>query len=163
PLRTLAGLLLEPRSEDSLATWNYFDTGLANGGDFPVLRLPAAVPLTVGPVRPLAEDRRQDRPISKDAYLKAGRGFNFAGNPVSGLTWLDDGEHFLQTKGDQLYKVHARTGRAVPFVDPAKLAKSLAGLPAGGGRAGQGRGTSYHMDPQRTGDLIEYENDLYFA
>lgn len=38
-LGTLAAFLLEPRSEDGLTTWNYFDDGLAEGQDHPVLRV----------------------------------------------------------------------------------------------------------------------------
>jgi hypothetical protein len=39
PLGTLAAFLLEPRSEDGLATWNFFDAGLKEGSDYPVVRL----------------------------------------------------------------------------------------------------------------------------
>lgn len=42
-LGRLAAQLLEPQSEDSLATWNYFDTALGDGPGprrFPVMRLP---------------------------------------------------------------------------------------------------------------------------
>lgn len=39
PLGTLAAFLLEPGSEDGLCTWNFFDTGLREGADYPVLRL----------------------------------------------------------------------------------------------------------------------------
>lgn len=40
PLGNLASFLLEPRSEDGLAVWNYFDEGLKEGEDFPVMRIP---------------------------------------------------------------------------------------------------------------------------
>jgi dipeptidyl-peptidase 4 len=45
PLGTLAGYLLEPQSEDGLCAWNFFDEGLKQGADFPVLRLPVTVDL----------------------------------------------------------------------------------------------------------------------
>ena len=45
PLGTLAAFLLEPQSEDGLCTWNFFDAVLAEGQDFPVLRLPRRVSL----------------------------------------------------------------------------------------------------------------------
>jgi hypothetical protein len=45
PLGTLVAFLLEPQSEDGLCTWNFFDDGLTEGGDYPVLRLPAKVAL----------------------------------------------------------------------------------------------------------------------
>src|SRR5262249_57035389 len=72
--------------------------------------------LAAGRVRPLREERPAKKPITLDA-LNSGRLPNFFGDPVSGLTWLDDGEHFLQYKGRTLYKVHALTGRAKPFFD----------------------------------------------
>ncbi len=39
PLGSLAVYLLEPRSDDGLATWNFFDDALAIGRDFPVVRV----------------------------------------------------------------------------------------------------------------------------
>lgn len=39
PLGTLAVYLLEPESEDGLTTWNFFDAGLAEGRDHPVMRV----------------------------------------------------------------------------------------------------------------------------
>jgi hypothetical protein len=39
PLGTLALYLLEPMSEDGLATWNFFDGQLEVGREFPVVRL----------------------------------------------------------------------------------------------------------------------------
>ena len=43
PLALVAQELLEPQSDDGLATWNVFDPGLRAGGDFPVVRV-ATVP-----------------------------------------------------------------------------------------------------------------------
>ncbi len=45
PLGTLAAYALEPQSEDGLCAWNFFDAGLKQGADYPVLRLPVATPL----------------------------------------------------------------------------------------------------------------------
>jgi hypothetical protein len=42
PLRRLAAYLLDPESDDGLATWNFFDASLAVGRPFPVMRLPAS-------------------------------------------------------------------------------------------------------------------------
>ncbi|HJU88577.1 MAG TPA: M14 family metallopeptidase [Gemmatimonadaceae bacterium] len=39
PLAVLAAYLLEPESDDGLATWNFFDRSLSPGGEFPVLKL----------------------------------------------------------------------------------------------------------------------------
>jgi dipeptidyl-peptidase 4 len=55
-LGTLASYLLEPQAEDGLATWNLFDAGLEAGKDFPVVRVPTEVKLSVRAVPPV-EDR----------------------------------------------------------------------------------------------------------
>ena len=51
PLGSLAVYLLEPRSDDSLATWNAFDDSLAPGQEFPALRIlkPASLATTPQP------------------------------------------------------------------------------------------------------------------
>src|SRR5207248_2629061 len=144
---------------------NFFDAGLKVGQDFPVLRLPGEVPLNAGPVRPLKDGPPPKKPITfQEVYGKI-LPLSFTGRPVSGLTWLKDGEHYLQVKGGRLRKVHALTGRSEPFHDPQKLAKGLASLPSlskGAARA-MAQQVVFDMNPQRTGSLFEYENDLYFC
>jgi dipeptidyl-peptidase 4 len=169
PLSNLICYLLEPRSEDGLATWNFFDEGLQENKDYPVVRLPAEVAITAGRVRPLAEDRTFNKPVSLSA-LSTGRRSQpgsqlFGGSPVSGLTWLADGEHFLQVKAGRLFKVQAATGRMVPFHDPEKLDKALGSLPTIGKQNAErmARGTHFDMNPQRDGALFEHASDLYFA
>jgi dipeptidyl-peptidase-4 len=165
PLGSLAAYLLEPQSEDGLATWSFFDAGLKEGQDFPVLRLPAAVPLTTGKVRPVREDQVRNRPFTFEAVFGRGRPLNLNGNPAAVLGWLDDGEHFLQVKDGRLDRVEARTGRCQPLFDPDKLAHGLAKLPAIGEGAARSlaRNPVPHLNPQRTGALFTHAGDLYFA
>jgi dipeptidyl-peptidase-4 len=161
-LGTLAAYLLEPRAADGLTTWNFFDAGLADGKDFPVLRVTTATPLTRGPARPPPEDRGANKPVTLDLMFRNTP--NFAGDPVGGLTWVD-GEHFLQVKDDRLYKVHAAAGRAEPFVGVDRLKKSLAVIP--GLRAEElnrmAAGPAYHFNPKRTAVLVTHGDDLYCA
>jgi len=162
-LGRLAAFLLEPQSLDGPSVWNFFDDYLKERQDFPVLRLPDRVPITSCRVRPLAEDRVRDKPITYD-LVHGKRAPNFSGSPVSGLTWLDDGEQFLQRKGNKLYKVQAATGRLQPFFDPAKLAQGLETLPTIGREAAQRLTRApLNMNPQRTGAFFTYESDLYFC
>jgi hypothetical protein len=44
PLARLALVLLDPESDDGLATWNVWDAALGPGADFPVVRLTALSP-----------------------------------------------------------------------------------------------------------------------
>jgi dipeptidyl-peptidase 4 len=164
-LGTLAAYLLEPQAEDGLCAWNFFDAGLKQGKDFPVLRLPAEAPVLAGKVRPLREDRQFNKPITFDAVHGKSLPLSFTGRPVAGLTWLRDGEHYLQVKAGRLRKVHALSGRSELFHDPQKLAKGLAKLPtiSKGWAQALAQGPAFGMNPQRTGSLFEHENDLYFC
>jgi dipeptidyl aminopeptidase/acylaminoacyl peptidase len=165
PLGTLAAYLLEPQSADGLATWNFFDAAVKEGQDFPVLRVPAAAPVTAGAVRPLPDDRPRDRPITFETLYGVGPRPNFAGSPVSGITWLEDGEHFLQRKENRLYKVHALTGRCQLFLDPDKVVKSLVALPGVSRRAAEGmvNAPGLTFNPQHTAALFTFAGDLYFC
>jgi dipeptidyl aminopeptidase/acylaminoacyl peptidase len=164
PLGNLAAYLLEPQSADGLATWNFLDRDLREGQDFPVVRLLTAVPLNSGRARPLSKDRTLNKPITIEAVLRSDHPPNFTGTPISGLTWLEDGEHYLQRKDGRLYKVHARTGKSQPFFDPAKLAKGLSSLPTIHGATAQSlAGSPLQLNPQRAGAVFEHASDLYFC
>jgi len=169
PLGTLAAFLLEPQSEDGLCAWNFFDEALKEGEDYPVLRLAGQMPMTTGKLRPLPEDRKRNRVITLETLLAKEplnlSGNAVGGNPVARLTWLDDGEHYLQVRQGRLYKVHARSGRSAPFHDPAKMAqglRSLASLDKDDADS-LARQTSFRMNPERSGALFEHDGDLYFA
>ena len=91
------------------------------GSDFPVLRLPRAVPLTTtAAADPLAEERKHDLPITFD--LARGRGGACSRARTVVPSWLD-GEHWLQVRDGRLYKVEAATGRSEPFLDPELLVR----------------------------------------
>src|SRR5439155_17181020 len=121
------------------------------------------VPLTTAHVRPLAEERPHDQPITIDLMERGDRPPDFSGSPVSVSAWLDDGQRFLQVKGGQLRKVDALTGRSEPFLDPEKMEKALAALPTIGEATAKTLAhlTSFEMNPQRTAALFTHDSDLY--
>jgi len=90
---------------------------------------------------------------------------NLSGSPVSRLTWLEDGEHFLQVRDSRLYRVHAISGRSELFFEPNDMAKGLKSLPTIDEKtAGTfSKRTSLNMNPSRSAVLIDYENDLYYS
>lgn len=163
PLGVLAGLLLEPQSDDGLATWNFFDKALTEGSDFPVIRLPAEVAVIAGAVRPLPEDRVKDRPIGLETMFGQVPPPNFSGNPVSGLQWLDDDEHYLQLIGGKLWKVQARTGRSTAYVDSDKLTESLKAVMDESAAKALSQRPPLRTDPGKSGVLVEHQGDLYFG
>jgi dipeptidyl aminopeptidase/acylaminoacyl peptidase len=176
PLGSLAVSLLEPGSEDGLATWNYFDSELKTGGTFPVWRLPRPASFLTTAAEELAERRGPPRPVTFEST--GGGGFRGAFGRFTELPrWLDP-EHWLQVRDRRVYKVHARSGRSQPFVDMARLTQSLARLPsidqAAAGtlarRAAFDMGPmqrsflfAFDADPTKRGFLFEHGQDLYYA
>ena len=167
PHGALAAYLLEPRAEDGLTTWDFFSKSLVAKKDFAILRLPKAYPMVLGAVRPLPESVLANKPITDSLLFARGGGFSFgfAGSPVTVGAWLD-GEHFLQVKGGKLLKVEARTGKVMPFTDPAKIRKSLAAFKTEVPLAVAEKiasGTSFQMNPARTAFLFDLGGDLGLA
>jgi dipeptidyl-peptidase-4 len=173
PLGSLAVMLLEPRSEDGLATWGFFDEGLAEGRDFPVLRVPKlpGVAPRLAAVRPLPGAPRQERRrlgSDQSPPLRIGRGMHATVVPGAAgfVRWLDD-DHYAQIREGKTYKVEARTGDAEPMPaqedDRAKLAEALGKLPTIGEGTAPGRARRARLDESKSGAFIAHEDDLYYG
>lgn len=156
--------LLEPNSKKRSEIRKFLPR-LKQGRDYPILKLDSYVPITHGRVRPLAETRQLNKPITFETVYDPERKVNFGGSPVSGLTWLEDGEHYLHARDDKLYKVHATSGRSSLFIDPNALAGGLRSLPTIDEKTARSlsRKTWFRMSPDRKAILIDYENDLYYC
>ncbi len=158
----LASYLLEPGAADGLATWNCFDAGLAQGGDFAVVRVlaPAGLLTVVAPV--LAEERTAPRAITIEDWQGANPP-NLGGSPTSGQEWLEDGEKFRQNREGKLRTHDARSGRALTAIDLDAVAKALAALPAIGEKASKAVAERARWNEERTAFFAEHENDLYYC
>jgi dipeptidyl-peptidase 4 len=164
PLGSLAVYLLEPESSDGLTTWNFFDEALALDKDFPVLRVDAAFPMTLIAAKSFIEEREPPKLLTFDTVYESDRAPNLGGSPVAGVSWLDDGEHFLQTKDGKLYKVEAATGKASVYIDAKPIAASLKKLPTITARTADSvanRG-SWNTDKARKAAIFDHANDLYY-
>lgn len=162
PLGTLAGLLLEPQADDGLSVWNFLDAVVAEGKDYPILRLTAPAPLLTLPARSLIEVKpAEKKPITLEA-LYSGKLPNFIGSPVQGLVWLDD-DHYLQTKDRQVHKVHAATGKATPFLDVKALTERLMKIPGMAKAEAEGiaRAPLSRFNEKRDALLIQHKSDLW--
>jgi dipeptidyl aminopeptidase/acylaminoacyl peptidase len=168
PLGSLAAYLLEPQAEDGLCAWSFFEDGVVEGKDYPVLRLPKQTPLTSGPVRPLPQERTFRKRIEMDMVLGGrGRMLNLSGSPISPPTWLEDGEHFLQRKDGQLRKVHAVSGRSQPQPtrDAKKIAAALAAMPSIDAETAKRESARAAAEPaggDKKGDFFHHGDDLYY-
>ena len=156
--------LLDPRAGRSPRVRRLLPS-LRQGDQYPIVRLNCYVPITLGSVRPLPEKRKSNQPITFETVYGPQHKVDFGGSPVSGLTWLEDGEHYLQVRDGRLYQVDAASGRSVLFVDPNKLAEGLKRLPAMRKKDAESlsKSTSFAMDPGHSAVLLDYENDLYYA
>ena len=164
PLGTLAMLLLEPQSPDGLATWNCLGSELTAGQDFPIARLPRWAPVLTAPKSAPEDSPREKKPLNYEAVF-GNRPVDLSGNPTSGLRWLEDGEHFLQFKEGQLWKVHAATGRSVVFYEKAAVQRALETIEGLDARAAERLADQVRQgfDPQVKAAVLEHQNDLYYV
>ncbi len=163
PAAGLAGrLLLEPRSEDGLTTWNFFDEGLEAGADFPVLRLPQPPdddltdrPAPRGPADAISRSRSMSmrgRPGAADR-LAAGR------CRPPGSTEQPGSRPARPTR-----RVDAATGRSKPFFDPNVLAKARGrGWHRRARTRGRSRGGGRSNGPDHEGFVFTHADDLFYA
>ena len=161
-LGSLAAVLLEPQSEDGLATWNFFDASLSTGADFPVARIPAPTAIATGRVRTLAEDRPARKRITFEDAFESDRGINLSGSPAGIQRWVDK-EHFLQFKDGKLRKVNAVSGRSEVVETNDAVAKALGTLPTIGERRARDMARGGSWSKERDGAFFSHENDLYYA
>lgn len=155
-LGSLAGFLLEAQANDGLATWNYFDAGVAEGQDFPVLRVMAPVSLLVTKAKPLPEDKRSNLAVTAESAAV------FAGSAISIRGWHEDGEHYFQSKGGVTHKVNALTGASTPYTEMDKLERPGGGGMRGG-RPGGRPGSGTQLNAQRTGAVYAAQGDLVYV
>ncbi|MFO0959394.1 MAG: DPP IV N-terminal domain-containing protein [Isosphaeraceae bacterium] len=154
PLGSLAVMLLEPRSEDSLTTWGFFDEGLEAGRDFPVVRLmkASASPLPLQPSKAPTETAGPSA-LQRPGVQRGGSGF---------LRWLDN-THYAQTKEGKAYKVDALTGEAEPIEGeapaPAPGVLAVPRRPAGAPAPDGGELAEASPDGKRLAFIKQ--NDLY--
>jgi len=135
------------------------------GGDYPIVILKSYVPITHGEVCPLKEKRQFNKPITFETIYDPNERVSFRGSLISGLTWLDDGEHYLQVRDGRQYKVHAKSGRSVLFFDPNKLAEGLKSLPTMDEKTADSisKRSRHKMNPDCSAVLIDHEDDLYYC
>jgi dipeptidyl aminopeptidase/acylaminoacyl peptidase len=107
-LGPLVANLLEPTSDDSLATWNFLDPYLEVGATYPVQRL-AAMPESVQAVEKVEPGEQ----LSLDRVLKPNSTISFAGgNRMEAVQWLGNREipEYAYRKDGQWYAAQAASG-----------------------------------------------------
>ncbi len=110
----------------------------------------------------------QDKLLTIDDIFDPVKRVNFSGTPSS-PRWLKDGVNYIVASKDRnafprLLKVNALTGESAPFYDGAKMEAAFAALPGISKETAHrlANQTSYDMNPQETGVLINYANDLFY-
>jgi dipeptidyl-peptidase-4 len=116
----------------------------------------------------VAAARAQGRLLTIEDIYDKDKKVNFGGTPAPELVWLNDGEHYIQSKGEkdnaQLLKVNARTGEAVPFFDASKMEAALKKLPAVSRDDARklAHAKSYHLNPAQTAVVINFNKDIIY-
>ncbi len=159
PLGNLVVAMLEPRAEDSLVTWNFFDEYLEKGTAYPVLRVPESVPLLITDLPALDEDRPATKRITYEALNGRDRP-RLGGSPMRSVEWRDD-EHYIVSRGGKRWVVEAATGRYIEQVereDRSAINDAIKTLPGMDSKAA----TRARISSRRGGiGLFTHADDLY--
>lgn len=160
-LGTLAAILLESRSSDGLAAWNFLDAHLEVGTSYPVTRIREELPVLTTP-RPEASEQTPVELTYENLY-SGSRPLNLRGRPLRGLRWLPDGQHYLQTLEGRLWKVEPDTGRRELFLDPEKIQAALQTLPGidAGMASRLARQAGSRLVPGQETIILEQSDDLF--
>ena len=166
-LGNLAAYMLEPQATDSLASWNFFEGHIEEGGEYPVVRLEEASPILTRSARVLDEERGERRRITADMLLDRRGTPRLSGEAGARLEWIDDERLSKAVQGvSGRFVVDAMTGRVdgeLEGNDWGGVAEVIAELPTiEGGRARQIARSAF--DEERDTPLVfEHEDDLYYV
>jgi dipeptidyl-peptidase 4 len=115
-----------------------------------------------------AAARAQQKLLTIEDIYDPAKKVSFSGVPAKERTWLNDGEHYLESMErnglTSLMKVNARTGEAVPFFDAAKMESALAkiqGVSADEAKSLAHAG-SYKFNRAQTAVLLNVAGDLVY-
>ena len=110
----------------------------------------------------------QNKLLTIDDIFDPAKRVNFSGTP-STPRWMKDGIHYLVVSKDRnafprLLKVNAVTGAGAPFYDAVKMQAAFAALPGLSKEDARrlSNQTFYQLNPNETGALITFANDLFY-
>ncbi len=123
PLGWLAAYLLEPASDDSLASWNFFDPDLAEGKLAPVVRLnrlPESGSLVTVDRATAGEQLSLERLVGPGATVE------YSGPMLRPVSWLKDRSEYVVRRDEGTFAVDAATGGMRPLDELRKLTEVVA-------------------------------------
>jgi dipeptidyl-peptidase-4 len=109
----------------------------------------------------------QEKLLTIDDIFDPAKRVNFSGTPAN-PRWLKDGVHYIVASKDRnasprLLKVNAMTGKSEPFYSAAKMEAAFDASGIGKESAKRlANQTSYQMNPEETGVLVNQANDLFY-
>ncbi len=166
-LGVLATYLLEPHSDDSLASWGFLDPSLSEGSVYPILRLDRktdharAEPLAALEwLATSATDIRGEQ-LTLEKLFDPKSKVSYSGAPTPMPKWLPGEPSYLMQRENRWYQIDAATGAMQPFALPGKMVEALGKLTsmADGAAAPYGRQLGLFDDAFKTA-MIRHKKDL---
>ncbi len=169
PLGTLATYILEPHSDESLATWGFLDPALQPGSWYPISRC-VAIPTfpsmrTLDPLDWLELTPKDIRgeSLSIDKLYAPDKKIAYLGSPSPVPRWMPHGEGYLLRREQRWFHVDASTGAMHPWETPNRLVEALSKLPEFPDNAAApfARQMDIFQENLETA-IVQHKNDLFF-
>ncbi|MEM7478850.1 MAG: DPP IV N-terminal domain-containing protein, partial [Planctomycetota bacterium] len=160
PLGVLAAYLLEPMADDSLAAWNFLDPYVQEGGAYPILRVPAALPDgSLAPIKGIAREEL----ITMESLMEPGKSVSYGGRTIRAPRWLKNSSEYVVTGGwGRTYAVDAETGSRRQLSELDSLRSKLGAMDAFTGDQARELATISAFTDDWEFATLSHDNDLYF-
>jgi dipeptidyl-peptidase 4 len=161
PLGVLASYLLEPMSDENLATWGFVTPKLRKGDFYPFVRIEQSTNL---PVTKKLESIPATEKLSLEKLFDPERTVSFGGDPRGGGTprWMPGSNEYLSSRNNRWSAIDAATGAMRSFDLPQRLVTALGKLEAIGEEAAKPFGNRLDVfDEELHFALINHKQDLY--
>lgn len=160
PLGKLAAYLLEPRSDDSLVVWNFFDPDIRVNQLFPAARI----------LQPVAQLEYRDTGASAPAselltleHLSQPNNIvDFDGDLRRKAHWLGDTQQYVVRSSSEHFVVDAQTGGQRQLDELTALAKALESLEEFSAAQAQTAAKASVLTEDLRFGILVHNKDLYF-
>ncbi len=161
PLGVLASYLLEPHSDENLATWGFITPALKKGDIYPFVRIERSTNLPLGKK---LESIPATEKLSLEKLFDPERTISFGGDARGGGAprWLPDSSEYLVARNNRWSAIDAATGAMRNFDLPQRLVTSLGKLESIGADAAKPFANRLDaFDDSMRFALINHKQDLY--
>ncbi|GAB5402739.1 MAG: hypothetical protein Aurels2KO_09700 [Aureliella sp.] len=160
PLGKLAAYLLEPRSDDSLAVWNFFDPDIIGNKLYPVARI--MQPVAHLSYRAASDEVPASESITLQHLSQPSFTVDYDGDLRRSAHWLGDTKQYVVRSSNEHFVVDAETGAQRRLDELTALAAALEQLDEFSASEARSAAKASVLTEDLQFGVLVHKSDLYF-